>query len=87
MLFRSTLAEHIDAIDQEEGLAFTVETVGEHLAQALQLPFGERPDHVFVDGQAKGADAIAKHVGEAQARFVARLGFGDLLARDRPASG
>ncbi len=75
-----TLIGHIEAIDREEGLGLTVRSVAEHLVQALQLPSGERPDHVFVDGQAKGADVIVRTISDAQARFVARLGFGDLLS-------
>ncbi|GGO95448.1 SDR family NAD(P)-dependent oxidoreductase [Stakelama pacifica] len=74
------LTDHIKAIDREEGLRLTVRTVGERLSEALQLPARERVDHVFIDGQAKGADVIAETIGEAQARFVERLGFGDLLA-------
>lgn len=79
------LTDRIERIDQEEGLILTVQSVGEHLAQALQLPSGERPDHVFVDGQAKGADGVAELMKQAQARFVARLGFGDLLPSSRAA--
>ena len=75
-----TLIGHIEAIDRDEGLGLTVRSVGERLVQALQLPSSKRSDHVFVDGQAKGADVIARTIGDAQARFVARLGFGDLLA-------
>jgi len=74
------LTERIENIDREEGLGLTVQSVGEHLVQALRLPPGKRPDHLFVDGQAKGADRIVKVVRDAQARFVQRLGFGDLLA-------
>ncbi len=70
----------IEKIDQEEALGFTVRSVGEHLARALQLPSSERPTHLFIDGQAKGADRIASVVEEAQALFLGRLGFGDLLA-------
>lgn len=77
----STLTEHIEAIDREEGLGLTVRSVGERLAQALLLPSDEQPDHVFVDGQSKGADVVARMIGEAQGRFVTRLGFGDLLAQ------
>ncbi len=73
------LAGRIKDIDQEEGLELAVRSVGEYLVQALEKPFGERPFHVFIDGQAKGADAIAEVVGQAQSRFIQRLGFGDLL--------
>jgi len=79
-----TLIGRIEAIDRDEGLGLTVRSVGEHLVQALQLPSGERPGHVFVDGQGKGADVIARTICDAQARFVARLGFGDLLAPSQP---
>ncbi|MFK4003352.1 SDR family NAD(P)-dependent oxidoreductase [Qipengyuania sp. NPDC077563] len=79
------LTRRIESIDQEEGLGLTVQAVGERLVAALQLPQGRQPDHVFVDGQAKGAEAIAMAVGHAQARFVERLGFSDLLPPDRTA--
>lgn len=82
-----TLTKQIEKIDQEEALGFTVQSVGEHLARALQLPLSKRPTHLVVDGQAKGADRIAHSVEEAQARFLARLGFGDLLATNDQLSG
>ena len=74
-----TLIDNILAIDAEEGLGLTVQSVGEELVKLLQLPVAKRPDYLFVDGKAKGADAIAQAIGTAQARFVRRLGFGDLL--------
>jgi NAD(P)-dependent dehydrogenase (short-subunit alcohol dehydrogenase family) len=73
------LARQIENIDREQGLGLTVRSVAEHLVHALQMPYGEGPDHIFVDGQAKGADAVAKVAGQAQSRLVKRLGFGDLL--------
>lgn len=73
------LTERIETIDREEGLKLLVHSVGEQLAQALEKPVGERASHVFIDGQAKGADIIAEAVGQAQSRFIERLGFGDLL--------
>ena len=82
-----TLTKQIEKIDQEEALGLTVRSVGEHLARALQLPLSERPTHLFVDGQAKGADRIACVVEEAQARFLDRLGFSDLLATNNQLSG
>ncbi|AUW57836.1 short-chain dehydrogenase/reductase SDR [Sphingobium sp. SCG-1] len=75
------LTQRIEHIDRENGLQLTVRSVGEHLAQALRLQSGDRADHVFVDGQAKGADAIAELIGQAQSRFFAKLGFGDLLPK------
>ena len=75
------LTDHIESIDREEGLEFTVRSVGQHLVEALKSPPEERGDHVFVDGQAKGAEFIARSIRVAQARFVERLGFGDLLLR------
>jgi NAD(P)-dependent dehydrogenase (short-subunit alcohol dehydrogenase family) len=74
------LMQRIEAIDEEEGLGYTVLSVGEQLAHALSLSSGERPDHVFVDGQAKGSEAIARAIKNAQARFVARLGFAELVS-------
>ena len=68
------LRGRIETIDREEGLELAVRSVGEQLAQALEKPVGERPSHVFIDGQAKGADAIAEVVGQAQSRFIERLG-------------
>ncbi|MDX0696739.1 SDR family NAD(P)-dependent oxidoreductase [Sinorhizobium medicae] len=73
------LRGRIETIDREEGLELAVRSVGEQLAQALEKPVGERPSHVFIDGQAKRADAIAEVVRQAQSRFIERLGFGDLL--------
>lgn len=83
----SVLTQQIENIDREEGLELTVRSVGERLVQALQMPYSERVDHLFVDGQAKGADAVAKVAGQAQSRFVERLGFGDLLRRRTPGQG
>lgn len=73
------LTGRIETIDREEGLKLSVHSVGEQLAQALEKPVGQRASHVFIDGQAKGADTIAEAVGQAQSRFIERLGFGDLL--------
>ena len=73
------LTGQIEAIDRDEGLGLTVRSVGEQLVAALRLPSGARPDHVFVDGQAKGAEAVAELIRKAQSRFVEKLGFGDLL--------
>ncbi|WP_228727396.1 SDR family NAD(P)-dependent oxidoreductase [Novosphingobium aureum] len=58
--------------------AFPVGT--DHFADAHTGDDRGRVDHVFIDGQAKGADVIAETMGEAQARFIERLGFVDLLA-------
>lgn len=80
------LVRRIENIDREEGLGLTVRSVGEQLVAALQMPFGEGPDHIFVDGQAKGADAIAQATGQAQTRLVERLGFADLLPRSTSGS-
>lgn len=74
------LTGRIEAIDAEEGLGLTVQSVGQQLAGILKLPATKRPDHLFIDGQAKGADTIADVIATAQARFIERLGFGDLLA-------
>lgn len=73
------LADAILAIDRDKGLGLTVQSVGDQLASALMRPFGDRPAHVFVDGQCKGADIVARSIEEAQAQFLTNLGFGGLL--------
>jgi len=74
-----TLGGRLEAIDAANGGALDVSAVGDAVRQVLELPHGERPARIVVDGQQKGVgDLNALHRAKQEA-FFKQLGIADLM--------
>ena len=69
----------LDAIDASHGGAISVEAIGGAVRDVLDVPPGERPRRVVIDGQRKGVeDLVALHAIKQEALFR-QLGVDHLL--------
>lgn len=74
-----SLGQRLEAIDAANGGALDVSAVGEAVRRVLDLPHGERPARIVVDGQHKGVEELIALRHAKQAAFFKQLGVDDLM--------
>jgi NAD(P)-dependent dehydrogenase (short-subunit alcohol dehydrogenase family) len=77
--FVSQMPSRLEQIDSDNGGAIDVSSVGEAVARLLEMPRGQRPSRVVVDGQQKGIEQLNELHREKQAAFFEKLGVRSLL--------
>jgi len=74
-----TLGGRLEAIEATNGGALDVSAVGDAVRQVLELPHGERPARIVVDGQQKGVEDLNALHRAKQEAFFKQLGIDDLM--------
>jgi NAD(P)-dependent dehydrogenase (short-subunit alcohol dehydrogenase family) len=75
----SQMPSRLEQIDSNNGGAMDVSSVGEAVARLLELPRGQRPARVVVDGQQKGIEQLNELHRKKQAVFFEKLGVKSLM--------
>jgi NAD(P)-dependent dehydrogenase (short-subunit alcohol dehydrogenase family) len=75
----SQMPSRLEQIDYNNGGAMDVSSVGEAVARLLEMPRGQRPARVVVDGQQKGVEQLNELHRKKQAVFFERLGVKSLM--------